>query len=91
MALFSYKGRLLSGESKAGTLEAQDVMTAMQMLKAEGVHPLDIKPAVEDIKEDQKQSVSFFKPTKVKDEDLILFSRQMYTLLHAGVPIQLDG
>jgi len=87
MPNFSYTGRSASGEMVEGVVEgATDAIVAEQLF-GQGITPLDITPAKEDSGGDVSWSLGErFKP-RVTHLDILLFSRQLYTLLKAGVPI----
>jgi MSHA biogenesis protein MshG len=87
MAYFSYKGRNSSGELVQGVVEGADSAAVATQLFATGVTPVEIgvtqrRQAGESIGVLQRLT-----QRPVAHEDLLLFSRQMYTLLKAGVPI----
>lgn len=84
MPLFEYKGRDSLGQTINGEYEANSPDAVATHLVTTGITPIDIVQA-KDKKE--KKSFNFSKNKKPSTSDLILFSRQMYTLLHAGVPI----
>ncbi len=85
MPNFAYKGRDAAGNLLEGILEGADAAVIADTLVARGVMPVDItetnrsagKPVL---------AGGWFKP-KVQHVDLLLFSRQLHTLLKAGVPI----
>ena len=86
MPVFDYKGRNQRGEAISGQIEAATADAVATQLSNSGVIPVDVaiaKPG-QDIFAGLRQA---FGETKVRLTDLILFSRQMYTLLKAGVPI----
>ena len=86
MPFFAYKGRDDRGQAVEGVLEGADSGTVAGQLFATGVTPTEITPSA-------GPSVSapdFLKQLtarKVTHEEVLLFCRQMYTLLKAGVPI----
>ena len=87
MAYFAYKGRNASGELVQGVAEGADSAAVATQLFATGVTPVEIgetrpRQAGESIGLLQRLT-----QRPVAHEDLLLFSRQMYTLLKAGVPI----
>ena len=88
MPFFAYKARSASGELLQGVLEGADSGAVANQLFATGATPVDIvetKKAVtasSDIGLWQRLTEK-----KVTSMDVQLFSRQMYTLLKAGVPI----
>lgn len=86
MPFFSYKGRDGRGESVKGVLEGADSGAVAGQLFGLGIVPLEIKPSAPPRTESANFSLSFGKK-KVTHTEVLLFSRQMYTLLKAGVPI----
>lgn len=86
MPLYQYRGRNQRGESVKGQIEAATSDAVATQLFNSGVTPIDITltKARKDVLEVLR---SRFGGGKVDLVDLILFSRQMYTLLKAGVPI----
>ena len=86
MANFRYKGRQAGGAVTEGVLEAANVDAVANQLIAMGVTPVEIREQAErrDALEDLRKLLTAQAPTL---EDLILFSRQLYTLMRAGVPI----
>ena len=88
MAVFVYSGRNARGELADGTLEGEDSGAVADQLLVMGVTPIDIKPfqgGSTTNKSDWLKRTLTEKP--VTPMDLMLFCRQMYTLLKAGVPI----
>lgn len=86
MPRFEYKGRESNGEMRSGMIDAIDANAAAKMLLARSVTPISIHPAAGVDKESAVETVNFFTP-KVTLDELVIFSRQMYSLTHAGIPI----
>jgi MSHA biogenesis protein MshG len=90
MATFSWRGRNGAGEAVEGVLEGADASAVASQLFGLGVTPVDIRAATRAAaaarKDDAPRDV-FGRPLKVHPTELMLFSRQMYALLKAGVPI----
>jgi MSHA biogenesis protein MshG len=87
MATYTWSGRNSRGEAVNGQLEAMTEGGVADQLLSIGVAPVRITVVAE---EDTGQSEGLLarwnrKPVDV--EDLLVFSRQMYTLNKAGVPI----
>lgn len=82
MTQYAYQGRDRSGEKVSGQLEAASLDAAAEQLASRGITPLDVQPqqapAERRAPRWQKQ------PSRA---DLILFTRQLYTLIRAGVPL----
>ncbi|MCX7193490.1 MAG: type II secretion system F family protein [Proteobacteria bacterium] len=89
MAVFAYKGRNASGGTVAGTLEGDDSGAIADHLSNMGVTPVDIQPfhGVSGSNAKQADWLKHLTAKPITPMDLMLFSRQMYTLLKAGVPI----
>ena len=90
MALFAYKGRDGRGNLVEGTLDGDDSVFIATQLTNTGITPVEITQfrgliAGASIKTGWLKRRFTEKP--VSPMDLMLFSRQMYTLLKAGVPI----
>ena len=86
MPFFSYRGRDGRGASVQGVLEGTDSGAVAGQLFGLGIVPLEIKPSAAPRSENASLNFSFGKQ-KVTHVEVLLFSRQMYTLLKAGVPI----
>ncbi len=87
MPLFQYKGRNQRGEAVRGHLDAASPDAVAAQLLNSGVIPIDI--IVAKVRADVFGALRarLAAGTKISLTDLALFSRQMYTLLKAGVPI----
>lgn len=92
MNKFAYKGNSPSGMT-SGVIEALNAQAANTLLRARGVTPFSITPA----NQSSHPSETTFDLTafifRISLKELIMFTRQMYTLMHSGVPIgqSLDG
>jgi MSHA biogenesis protein MshG len=85
VAQFSYKARKPSGELTTGTLDAPDVSTAVQILNGRNFTPIEIKDSNQE-QANESTKLTFFTPNITLD-DLVIFSRQMYSLAKSGIPI----
>ena len=87
---FSYTGRSSEG-AVSGVLEAATAGAAADTLMARGVTPLQIKQASASERAPTNAKPAFdlqqWLLPKVGPVDLLLFSRQLHTLLKSGVPI----
>lgn len=84
MPSFAYKGRDNSGKLIEGVIEEVSSARVADLLLASGVTPVSIKETRSKAK--GGGGIALFAP-KVESMDVLLFSRQMHTLLKAGVPI----
>ncbi|MGH8757558.1 MAG: type II secretion system F family protein [Burkholderiales bacterium] len=87
MPYFAYKGRNARRELVRGRVESVDSAAVADQLFTIGITPIDIFPAGEPALQEIGKWLSSTVADKVKLVDLMLLSRQMYTLLKAGVPI----
>lgn len=89
MPVFQYTGRNNQGQSVNGNLEANSTDAAASQLLNTGITPIEISPTKKEAGSNENNSlnIDFSKNKKPVLEDLVLFSRQMYTLMRAGVPI----
>jgi MSHA biogenesis protein MshG len=85
MPFFNYKGRDVNGNLVQGVLEGQDSSTLASLLFNRSITPIEIH-AQAAASTSNNISVNLFEE-KIKTIDVMLFSRQMYTLLKAGIPI----
>lgn len=86
MPLFSYKGRNAQGALVNGQLDANSIDAVASQLFNTGITPIDITERETSTSSNISISDYLNKRTPNLD-DLILFSRQMYTLMKAGVPM----
>src|SRR5882672_2040123 len=87
MPVFAYRGRGTRGELVTGTLEGADPGAVADQLLNTGVTPVDITVTSAAPESGEPGALARFFEPKVTLVDTMLFSRQMYTLLKAGVPI----
>lgn len=87
MATYSWKGRNSRGELVEGRLEAAGENAAADQLIAVGVAPVHISVASTPSADGANGLWQRLSRAPVKVEDVLVFSRQMYSLNKAGVPI----
>jgi MSHA biogenesis protein MshG len=85
MAQFSYTARKSSGELATGVLEAADASSVAQILTGRSFTPIEITENSQEQTAELTQ-ISFFTPNITLD-DLVIFSRQMFSLAKSGIPI----
>lgn len=84
MAIFKYSGRDLQGNTIKGELEANSKDFAVDLVMQQGILPTEVK---EKAAGGQSLSLSGLLVSRVKLTDLIVFTRQIYSLTKAGIPI----
>src|SRR5882724_9386333 len=81
MATFTYQARDTSGKAKGGDIEAEDQQAAAQMLMDRGLMVISMKPST-GRKNGRKK-----RQGNVKSQDLVVFTRQLATMMDAGLPL----
>ena len=87
MPNFQYTGRDNQGQAVDGNIEANSADAVANQLLNSGITPLNIIQKQQEEQKSNSLNFDFTKNKKPTLDDLVLFSRQMYTLMHAGVPI----
>lgn len=89
MPKFDYQGRGEAGKAARGTVDAADTAAAAARLLEMGITPLVIEPAAAAAKDQTRGPIAQWMDRfqKVDLEELIMFSRQMFTLTKSGVPV----
>ena len=83
MAKFKYKEIDSSGKVVQGTMEANSQNDVLGAIKARGARPVSV---VQDTSISSSLDIKIGKK-KVKSRDLSIFAKQLYTMLHAGMPL----
>lgn len=82
MPVYRWRGTNRAGKKVKGEMEAPDPEVVGQTLRRQRIEVLNVKEAAKDIFE----NVSFLQP-KVKEKDIVLFTRQFATMIDAGLPL----
>ena len=82
MPLFVYKGINSYGEKRKGKIEAVNLASAQAQLKKMRITPSVVKEAPKDL----FGELSFMQP-KVTGKDVVIFTRQLSTMIDAGLPL----
>jgi MSHA biogenesis protein MshG len=88
MANFTYRGRNGAGEIVQGSMEGASAGAVADQLVGSGVTPVEIRAAEAATEKagNGTGGIQLFRQ-KVEHMDVLLFSRQIHTLLRSGVPI----
>lgn len=82
--LYNYKASTSDGRTVNGSVEAADKQALLSLLHKQGLHPILVSVG----KKKKSASSGLFKPKqKVKLTDLVIFTRQLSTMISAGVPL----
>ncbi len=88
MASFQYVGRNNQQEEVSGVVDADTTAQAVQQLAALGIAATDVtERAVRDDRRSGESWLDRMQAPAITGDDVILFSRQMYTLQRSNVPI----
>lgn len=86
--LFKYKATSASGKPISGTAEADNKQELLAMLHKQNIHPVLVEAAKNSGKAGSLLSFDLFgNNKKVKLGDLVVFTRQLSTMISAGVPL----
>ena len=87
MELYQYKGRNKRGDIMQGTVEAANPEGVVNWMMASGISPINVR-LKEDPLQNQPQWVRAIQGhRKLNKTDLLMLTRQLGTLLKAGIPI----
>jgi type IV pilus assembly protein PilC len=82
MPVYIWKGKNTHGEKRKGEVEAADLAGAQAQVKRMRITEAVVKEKPKDLLE----NISFFKP-KVQGRDIVIFTRQLSTMINAGLPL----
>ncbi len=82
MPFYVWKGVNSYGEKRKGKVEMPNEAMALSYLKKMRITPSVVKEAPKDVLE----NIDFFKP-KVTGKDVVIFTRQLSTMIDAGLPL----
>ncbi|NWG30298.1 MAG: type II secretion system F family protein [Rhodocyclaceae bacterium] len=86
MPAFTYRGRNGAGDIVSGTIEGANAGAVADLLFGSGITPTEIRPVPAQPNILAASGRGLLAP-KIRHVDILLFTRQLYTLLKAGVPI----
>ena len=81
MGKFKYKALTKDGRKVNRNIEATTKESAIETLHKQGFTPLVVKSA------DKKGEIAFLSSKKVKSKEIVVFTRQLSTMISAGVPL----
>lgn len=83
--IFTYRATNKNGNEASGTVEATDRAGAIEALNKQGMKPISLKEKANDIGIDHFIKRIF--GSRVKTSALVIFTRQLATMVGAGVPL----
>ncbi len=82
MPVYTWKGKNSYGEKRKGEVEAPDKAAALNHLKRMRI----TDPVIKEKPKDLFENITLFQP-KVTGKDIVVFTRQMSTMIDAGLPL----
>lgn len=82
MDVYVWEGRSRKGTIERGEIEAANEATVRQHLRRQQIQAIKIQTKPKDI----LRGISFFKK-KIKEKDIVVFTRQFATMIDAGLPL----
>ncbi len=86
MAKYEYTAEDKDGKHKSGVIEATDKKAALKRLGQEKLKPIIIKEQKSGFDPNDIR-IPFLQRNHVKGKDLVIFTRQLSTMINAGVPL----
>ena len=83
MPIFAYRGRSQAGQVVAGKIEANTMEAVIARLRQQRIFPISVKPQPKSI----ELKIPGFGRRTVKEKDLAVFTRQLATMIDAGLPL----
>ncbi|MCI0469079.1 MAG: type II secretion system F family protein, partial [Nitrospirae bacterium] len=82
MATFKWTGKTLKGTIESGRIKADSKEAVMSLIRRQGIIPTSIS-------EEKAIEIKLFgkKKKKIKERDIVIFTRQFATMFAAGIPV----
>jgi len=87
MELYEYKGRNKRGDVMQGTVEAANPEGVVNWMMASGISPIAVRLKEDPLKNQPQWVRALQGQRKLNKTDLLMLTRQLGTLLKAGIPI----
>ncbi len=84
MPVFEYQALNQSGKESKGSVDAENMRTARQKLRSQGIFVTEIKESLKIANEKTRDIKSLFESNKISLSELAVATRQLATLLNAG-------
>ncbi len=83
MPVFKWEARTRQGGVKKGELEAPNAEAVHAALRRQGLNPTKVKAKPKEI----KINIPGLRGKRIKDKDIVVFTRQFATMIDAGLPL----
>jgi len=87
MPKFAYEGRTTGGETRSGSIEADNVDAARNRLRSMQIQPTKVEKKGGLGQVELKIPMPAFLKPKVTTKDLVIFTRQFATMIDSGLPL----
>lgn len=87
MPIYEYKAINKAGKSVKGSIDADSQRLARQKLKQKGIFATEVIEGSESKNSDNRDVLKFLKADKISTQDLAVMTRQLATLIGAGLPL----
>ncbi|MCB0354384.1 MAG: type II secretion system inner membrane protein GspF [Bdellovibrionales bacterium] len=87
MPIYEYTAINPTGKKVTGTLDADSIRAARQRLRKQSLFPTSLEEASEASTKKNADVLRYFKSERVKPSDLSIATRQLATLVGAGLPL----
>ncbi|MBN8549636.1 MAG: type II secretion system F family protein, partial [Deltaproteobacteria bacterium] len=87
MPIYEYKALAPNGKERKGTLDADSLRAARQKLRSQSLFPTELKEGTDVEKAKSRDIKQYFRTERVSTKDLAVATRQLATLVAAGLPL----
>jgi general secretion pathway protein F len=87
MPIFEYTALATTGKEQKGLIDAENIRAARQRLRTQGIFPTDMRESNEAAKAPSRDVKRFFQSNRVSTKELSISTRQLSTLVGAGLPL----
>ena len=87
MPVYEYQALDNRGKKTSGTIDSESDRAARQKLRSQGVFVTQISEASVKAKKESRDVRAYFQSDKVSTQDLAIATRQLATLINAGLPL----
>ncbi len=87
MPVYEYVGINQAGKNTKGTIDADSLRSARQRLRLQNIFPTDVREGTEKSAIQGRDVKVFFQSDRIKSKDLSILTRQLATLISAGLPL----
>ncbi|MBN8550950.1 MAG: type II secretion system inner membrane protein GspF [Deltaproteobacteria bacterium] len=87
MPIYEYKALAPNGKERKGTLDADSLRAARQKLRSQSLFPTELKEGTDAEKAKSRDIKQYFRTDRVSTKDLAVATRQLATLVAAGLPL----